>query len=119
MSYEGSSLPAAAPSPRIDGGVLKWYAGDVFDLQVQLELTDEYGDALVFDPTHTVTFVFRDRCRRVVYELCFTDITDNTVVLQLTEAVTALFPKGRYTYDVIYEGVGRRTIVRDAPVWVE
>lgn len=119
MQTEGCSIPAACPSPRIVGGVLKWYAGDVFDLQVHLELTDQNGAELVFAPEHTVTFVFRDHRRAVLHEETFCDITDNTVVLRFTEAVTALFPAGKYTYDVIYKGIGRRTLAHGAPILVE
>ena len=119
MSNEVWSIPAAAACPRMSGGVLKWYEGDVFDLQVQIELTDERGEVLPFEAEHTVTFVFRDRCRRVVCELCYTGIENNTVTVRITEPLTALFPAGSYTYDVIYEGVGRRTLARNAPILVE
>ena len=103
----------------MSGGVLKWYAGDLFDLQVEIELQDQFGKAFDIDATHTVTFVFRNQAREIIYELQFQEITDNTVVLRFTEGVTALFPKGHYTYDVIYQGVGRRTLARNAPILVE
>ena len=117
--YEERSLPSAAAAPRIDGGVLKWYAGDTFDLQVQLELKDEHGEEIEIAAEHKLVFLFRDLRRRLLYELMFTDITDNTVVVRFTEPVTALIPKGRYTYDVIYYGTSRRTLAHDAPIWVE
>ena len=116
---EEKCLPCASLSPRISGGVLKWYAGDVFDLQVRLALTDENGEALEIESTHTVTFVFRDACRRVVYEVTFVEIEDDTVVLRFTEAVSRLFPRGSYTYDVIYKGAVRRTLVCNGPILVE
>ena len=105
--------------PRISGGVLKWYAGDVFDLQVHLALTDESGSDITLQTEDTVTFLFRNCCREPVYELTFTDITDNIVVVRFTEPVTALFPKGEYTYDVIYCGAVRRTLAYNAPIRVE
>lgn len=105
--------------PRISGGVLKWYAGDVFDLQVRLELTDEDDEAVTVQSEDTVTFLFKNCCREPVYELTFTDITDNIVVVRFTDPVTALFPKGEYTYDVIYCGAVRRTLAYNAPIRVE
>ena len=117
--YEEKSLPAASASPRITGGVLKWYAGDVFDLQVRLELTDQDGTAIQIAPGDTVTFVFRNACREPVYEVAFTEIEDNTLVLRFGEQEAALFSPGSYTYDVIYKGAVRRTLASDAPVLVE
>ncbi len=119
MNDKGNSIPAARPSPRISGGVLKWYAGDVFDLQVYMELTDQNGRNIAIAPEHTVSFVFRDGRRETVHEVTFVSIEDNTVLLRFTEDVTARFPRGRYTYDVIYKGFGRRTLAHNAPVWVE
>lgn len=116
---EEKSLPVACVSPRISGGVLKWYAGDVFDLQVRLELTDENGEAIEIQPSHTVIFVFRDSRRKEFYQVVFEEIEGNTVVLRFTEAVSALFPKGKYTYDVIYKGAVRRTLASNAPILVE
>ena len=119
MQYEASLIPAAAPSPRIVGGVLKWYAGDVFELQVQLELEDQYGFPIEIAEGHTIMFVFRNARREVVYQVVFKEIADNTVILQFDEAVTSQFPAGNYTYDVIYQGVGRRTLAHNAPIQVE
>lgn len=119
MEFEGNILPAACPSPRIVGGVLKWYAGDEFDLQIQVDLTDQNGEAIAFAPEHTVDFVFRNHCRETVYRVTFNEIVENTVVLRFTEVVTALFTPGDYTYDVIYKGNGRRTLVHNAPIIVE
>ena len=35
-----NNLPRADLSPRIVNGVLKWYEGDTFSLQIDLELED-------------------------------------------------------------------------------
>ena len=39
-----TKLPGAKPSPRIAGGVLRWYAGDTFSVTLALELRDQDGD---------------------------------------------------------------------------
>lgn len=114
-----AALPASVPSPRIVGGVLKWYAGDTFELQVDLQLTDEDGRTLPLEEGHTVEFLFRDCTRAVVYAVCFQEITDNRVVLWFNDEVSARFPKGSYTYDVIYKGAVRRTLVHNGPITVE
>ncbi len=119
MVFEEKNLPVACPGPRITGGVLKWCAGDVFELQVRMELTDQEGADIQIAPAHSVTFVFRNARREEIYRVIFKEIEDNTVVLPFTEAATARFPKGRYTYDVIYEGAVRRTLACDAPIIVE
>lgn len=116
---EPASIPSAAPSPRIVGGVLKWYAGDTFELQVDLELKDENGEAVVIESGQSVEFVFRDRTGKTVYAVGFEDIADNRVVVRFDASVSALFPKGRYTYDVVYRGPVRRTLAHGAPVMVE
>ena len=117
--HEEKNLPAACGSPRIMGGVLKWYAGDQFDLQVRLELTDQNGVEVPIASEHRVRFLFRNAHREEIYAVTFTEIRENTVVLHFGERETALFPKGRYTYDVIYEGAVRRTLASNAPVLVE
>ena len=86
---------------------------------MEIELEDQFGKVFDIEAGHTVTFVFRNRAGETVYELRFEEIADNTVVVAFTEAVTAMFPKGHYTYDVIYQGVGRRTLARNAPILVE
>ena len=41
-----TTLPAARPSPRVAGGVLRWYAGDTFKVTLRLELQDQDGEAV-------------------------------------------------------------------------
>lgn len=117
-SYVGT-LPAARMSPRLINGALKWYEGDTFKLQVKIELTDENDDVIDITDSHVVDFVFRDEKKRVVWAMRFENIKDNTVALVIDEDVTMNFPKGEYTYDVIYSGTYRKTLVNEAPITVE
>lgn len=117
-SYVGT-LPAARMSPRILNGALKWYEGDTFKLQVEIELTDENGAAVEIVAPHTVEFKFHDERNQIVWWMTFGNIKDNIVVLVVDDDVTARFPKGEYTYDVIYNGTTRKTLVHEAPVTVE
>ena len=41
-----TKLPGAKPSPRIAGGVLRWYAGDTFSVTLALELRDQIRTAI-------------------------------------------------------------------------
>ena len=39
-----TKLPAARPSPRVAGGVLRWYAGDTFSVTLALELKKAFQE---------------------------------------------------------------------------
>lgn len=119
MMEQRGMLPAAAASPRLDGGVLKWYAGDTFRLRVCMELTDQNGSPVNVQPGQQVTFVFRDHRGREVHCVTFENVEENCVTLVFDAETSALFPAGNYTYDVIYRGSVRKTLVHQGPVWVE
>lgn len=111
-----SFIPNAKQSPRIERGVLKWYRGDTFDLQIDLELTDQDGVAV--EATGTVEVVFRNDCNRPVKEFTLTP-ANNIVTMDFNADVSALFPIGEYTYDVYYNGEERTTIANDNKVVVQ
>lgn len=50
-----TKLPAARPSPRVAGGVLRWYAGDTFKVTLRLELQDQDGEAVTVGADDSVT----------------------------------------------------------------
>ena len=116
MGGEERYIPAAPPGPRMVGGVLKWYAGDTFELLVKLELTDETGEDLLAVDACTLDFVFRNERNASVWQVTFGGIGGGEVVLRFDDTVTERFPKGRYRYDVVYNGAVRRTLVKDAPI---
>ena len=113
------NLPGAAFSPRIELGALKWYEGDTFELQLTLDLTDQDGEEITIAPTDTVSVVFSDENGDAVKAFEFTEVENNTVTLGFDSSVTALFPKGRYSYDVRYSAAERTTIANDNEVTVE
>lgn len=113
-----TSLPSARSSPRIINGVLKWYEGDTFTLDIELELTDQ--DGMTIDTTgKEVDFLFYNRSNELVKEFIFKNIQNNTVTLVFNTDVSALFPMGEYHYDVHYISSDRTTIVRNNDVIVE
>lgn len=113
------NIPNAEPSPRVVNGVLKWYEGDTFDLDLEIKLEDQDGEPITIGASDTVKVVFRDSARNIVKEFSFTGISGNTVTLDFDSTCTALFPKGCYTYDVYYTGADRTTVANDNKAVVE
>ena len=119
MTQQIGRLPEAAASPRVVGGVLKWYAGDTFRLRVQLRMTDQNRNPVAIREGQKVEFIFRDHRDRQVHRAIFEDVEGDCVTLVFDEDITALFPAGDYTYDVVYSGYVRKTLAHRAPICVE
>ena len=113
-----SNLPSARSSPRIVNGVLKWYEGDTFTLDIELELIDQDGAAIDTNGKE-VLIKFYDMSEDLVKEFNIKNIQNNTVSLEFNSEITALFPQGEYHYDVIYMGEHRTTIAKDNAIVVE
>jgi len=113
------NIPAAKQSPRLETGVLKWYALDTFDLVLTLDLTDQDGEAITIAPADTVAVTFSDENGDTVKTFTFTSIANNTVTLAFDAAASALFPRGRYTYRVTLTHGDRRTVAAGNEVNVE
>lgn len=114
-----SRLPNAEPSPRIVGGVVKWYYLDTFEIQLRLDLTDQDGEPVEILPGDIVKVVFFGPRGEVVKEFTSMDVEQNTVTLVFDEETTTLFERGQYTYDVYYTGENRTTIANDNKAVVE
>lgn len=107
------NLPHANPSPRIVNGVLKWYLGDTFEIQINLDLEDQDGEKIIINNESTVEVVFLDCRRKVIKEFVFSGIEDNVITLSFDNAVSTLFPIGEYTYDIYYRVGNRRVTLAD------
>lgn len=116
---EIGSLPSARMSPRIINGVIKWYAGDTFELQVDITLQDQDGEDITIAQGETIEFAFFNRKRELVKSFLFEHVEHNCVTLVFDDEVTALFPAGEYTYDVYYDSTVRRTLSNDSIAIVE
>ena len=121
-------IPSAEVSPRNDNGILKFYEGDTFKFQLYLELEDQDGEDIILDGSKdSVVINFFNYKNRIIETFSFGKGKDNPIgvenILELDfdEETTGLFEKGKYTYDCIVEieGIGRRTIIDQAPVLVE
>lgn len=113
------NLPNAEQSPRIVNGVIRWYQGDTFDIQLNLDLTDQDGEPVVINTDDLVKIVFTDKSKSVVKEFEFTNVEDNTVTMDFDSACTALFGKGNFTYTVTVRHGDRTTVASDNKVVVE
>lgn len=114
-----SNLPNAEQSPRIVNGVIRWYEGDTFDIDLVLSLTDQDGEPVSLAAPDQVSVTFRDKSRSVVKEFSFEGVSENTVTLDFDATCTALFPKGQYTYDVCITRGDRTTIANENKAVVE
>ena len=113
-----SNLPSALSSPRIVNGVLKWYEGDTFTLDIELELIDQDGVAIDTSGKE-VLIKFYDRYEDLVKEFSFENLQNNTVSLDFNNEISALFPQGEYHYDVHYMADNRTTIAHSNNIIVE
>lgn len=104
------NIPSASRSPRIETGVLKWYALDTFALVLTLDLTDQDGEAVTLAPSDTVTVTFFNADGDEVKTFTFTGIEHNAVTLAFNGETSALFTPGRYTYTVILNADTRVTL---------
>ena len=107
-----SELPSAKQSPRVVNGVLRAYENDTFDLNIELDLTDQDGTPITVQSTDNIKNVFRDKTNPVIKEFSFTGATNNTVTLDFDAECAALFKKGEYHYDLYYTGSERTTIAK-------
>ena len=114
-----ANIPNAKVSPRIDTGVLYWYEGDTFSLVIELDLTDQDGESVIIGASDTVKIVFLNERRETVKEFSFTNVENNTVTMDFDSTVTALFPRGKYTYDVYYTAAERTTLANENEAVVE
>ena len=113
-----SRIPNALPSPRIICGVLHWYENDTFELQIELELEDQDGEPVIIGENDTVNVTFSNEYGEQVKEFSFSNIQHNTVTLEFDATATALFGKGRYSYDVYLSSNARVTLANDNEVMV-
>ena len=102
-----TKLPAARPSPRVAGGVLRWYAGDTFKVTLRLELQDQDGEAVTVGADDSVTVRFYDEQNAPVHTFSFTGVT-----VVFDETVSAKFPQGAYRYDILYTHGDKTTLAR-------
>ena len=114
-----TKLPGAKPSPRIAGGVLRWYAGDTFSVTLALELRDQDGDPVTVGASDSLTVSFFDASHAPVHTFQFDRVENDQVTLNFDATVTAKFTKGKYTYDIRYTHGDKTTLASGNRAFVE
>lgn len=113
------NIPNAEISPRIVNGVIRWYQGDTFDIQLTIELEDQDGEAVILGEDDTVSITFRNQSDSAVKTFTFTELEGNTVTMDFDSTCTALFGRGNYSYTVTITHGERTTIASENKVVVE
>ena len=81
-----TKLPGAKPSPRIAGGVLRWYAGDTFSVTLALELRDQDGETVAVGASDSLTVRFFDASHAPVHTFQFDCVTGGQATLTIRSA---------------------------------
>lgn len=107
-------------SPRFENGMLCFYEGDTFDLELELNLTED-GEPVAIKQDDLITLEFYgDKCKdkTAVASIEFTNIENNKITLRWTPQFTANFKRGRYTYRMKYNSSYITTLVADNAILV-
>lgn len=113
------NIPSAKVSPRVVNGVLFWYAGDTFDLDLIFDIVDQDEETYNIRPRDTVKIIFENARNKKVAEYNFGNITDNKVTIHMDSTETQKYPTGEYTYEAQLHWENRTTIIEKAKVVVE
>lgn len=107
----------APQSPRMDNGVLKWFYGDTFAIDMVVNLveqeTDEEGKTvnklIDFSNDDQMVVTFFNSRKEVVHSFIAKNISNDedsenyhTISLEFTKDISHKFCKGRYTYCMKY-----------------
>ena len=112
-----AEIPRAKMSPRIGNGIIYWYEGDTFELNVAVELKDQDGSVVEVGDAECFELVIRDERNNEVYNVKQYGASGFT--FECDEDTTALFRKGRYRYDVNFYGEYKTSIAEDNLMIVE
>ena len=128
MNNDNVIVPAPQ-SPRMDNGVLKWFYGDTFAVDMVINLVEqEVGEdgnlvnrLINFDESDQIVVTFFNARKEVVHSFISKNISNDeksefyhTVSLDFTKDVSHKFCRGRYTYCVKYvHKDGDRTVSTD------
>ncbi len=89
----------SAAVPRIQRGRLIWCEGDVFTYRIRITLTS-LGAAFPDHTGYTYVAEFFDKSGKDVCVITQEGGESRTFTIDFDEDTTALFPRGRYSYDV-------------------
>lgn len=114
------NIPNAMPSPRIENGILRWYAGDTFTLGLELDILDQDGAEVSIGTSDSLTVNFYDAFREKVYTAALDAAAlGGAPEIAFNAETTAKFPAGKYTYDMIFTHGDKTTVVKGNRILVE
>ncbi|MBE6944474.1 MAG: hypothetical protein E7459_00090 [Ruminococcaceae bacterium] len=116
-----AKLPWAKMSPRIENGVLYWFEGDTFRLNLILTLQDQDGAPVAVKAEERLELTFRNKRRDTVKTVTFSgeEAASGKVTLVVDESLSTLFSAGRYSYDLRLLGEEKTTLIRGGTIIVE
>lgn len=111
------NIPGAKLSPRIVNGIIFWYEGDTFELNLAIDIKDQDGEPVEITEDSGFELIIKNSRKEQVYTSKENGVPGITFVCD--EETTKLFKKGRYTYDINYYGEYRTSIAEDNEIVVE
>lgn len=112
------SVKCAEQSPRIcEDGSIRWYEGDTFTLEFDLNFTDEQGNVVEVLPDDEIAICFRNKYGEILYETKV--VGTSTLTININEEISNKFKEGSYTYCVRRNSIYITTLMRNNKVVVE
>ena len=87
-------------SPRIEEGVIVWYSGDSFPLEISL-YDEEMNKPILIDKNEMLTLVIRDGCRNIL-KIDLNHVGEGNYSFSISKENTKKLSVGEYSYDIIY-----------------
>nr|DAH38696.1 MAG TPA: hypothetical protein [Caudoviricetes sp.] len=116
-------LMGGRSSPRIRDGKIYWYEGDTFTWSLKFTIKQCDGTDYILQPTDKIIVDFKKNLHtdKSIYTFIFEnqEYTDNTIKMEFTPEITALFPYGFYKIGVKLESEDITTLLPASTICVE
>lgn len=116
-------LMGGGSSPRIRNGKIYWYEGDTFVWSLKFTIKQCDGTDYVLQSTDKIIVDFKKNLHtdKSIYTFVFEnqEYTDNTIKMEFTPEITALFPYGFYKVGVKMENEDITTLLPASTICVE
>ena len=112
-------VDAALPSPRIVNGIIMWYEGDSFEISLKLSLKDADGNNHMLSAGDRAFVEIKNDKMKTVKEFVFSNVNENILSMTFDRETSAMFPVGKYFYDVRLEGAYNTTVAKNNRIKVE
>ena len=104
-------LAGSTRSPSIPNGVLAWFEGDIFKLNLKGKLFDQDKTPVKFMEGATLTLRVLNERREIVKEFECSPDEHGNIEINIDEETTALFPWGKYKGQMLYDDGDKRVTV--------